>query len=107
MTLPGMPALKVQVARRFSERAFGLIFRPPPASGEALAFDRCSAVHTCFMRYAIDVVFVDAQQQVLRISAGLAPWRMAWCRGAKRVLELRSGEAARLGLVAGQRLHLS
>jgi len=106
MKVPGMPALKAQVAERFSERAFGLIFRPPPGSGEALVFERCAAVHTCFMRYAIDVVFVDAQQQVLRISAGLAPWRMVWCRGAQGVLELRSGEAARLGLAPGQRLQL-
>ncbi|WP_313335358.1 DUF192 domain-containing protein [Comamonas sp.] len=101
-----MPALKAQVAERFSERAFGLIFRPPPGSGEALVFERCAAVHTCFMRYAIDVGFVDAQQRVLRISTGLAPWRMAWCRGAQGVLELRSGEAARLGLAPGQRLQL-
>lgn len=106
MKVPGMPALKAQVAERFSERAFGLIFRPPPGSGEALVFERCAAVHTCFMRYAIDVVFVDAQQRVLRISTGLAPWRMAWCRGAQGVLELRSGEAARLGLAPGQRLQL-
>lgn len=56
------------------------------------------------MRFAIDVVFVDADQVVIEVVRSLRPWRAAVCRGARDVIELRAGECARLGLTAGDRL---
>jgi len=56
------------------------------------------------MRFGIDVVFVDADQVVIKVVGGLRPWRAAVCRGARDVIELRAGECARLGLAAGDRL---
>jgi uncharacterized membrane protein (UPF0127 family) len=60
-----------------------------------------SSIHTAFMRFDIDAVFIDRANQVLKVAAGLPPWRAAGCRGARAVLELASGEAARRGLRPG------
>jgi uncharacterized membrane protein (UPF0127 family) len=54
-----------------------------------------------FMRFAIDAVFLDRAGCVLKVVAELPPWRMAGCRGARAVLELPAGEAARQGLEPG------
>jgi uncharacterized protein len=59
-----------------------------------------------FMRFAIDAVFLDADNRVLRIAADLRPWRVAGRRGAKAVVELAAGECARVGLREGDMLVL-
>lgn len=59
-----------------------------------------------FMRFPIDAVFLDREHRVLRVVEHLAPWRVAGCRGAKAVIELPAGEAARVGLVPGERVLL-
>jgi hypothetical protein len=61
-------------------------------------------VHTAFMRFPIDVVFLDADQVVIRIEPSLAPWRTVSCRGAREVVELAGGECARRGLETGDRV---
>jgi CheY-like chemotaxis protein len=61
-------------------------------------------VHTAFMRFPIDVVFLDADQVVIKIAANLQPWRTASCRGAREVVELAAGECARRGLETGDRV---
>lgn len=62
------------------------------------------AVHTCFMRFPIDAVFLDRDLHVLSITPSLSPWRWAHLRGARAVLELGAGEADRLGVRQGERL---
>jgi uncharacterized membrane protein (UPF0127 family) len=59
------------------------------------------------MRFPIDVVFLDAEQRVVRVVPSLAPWRMAAAKGARSVLELAAGECGRLGVAAGGRLRIS
>ena len=54
----------VSCAETYLERLRGLLGRPPLASGEALLLTPCSSVHTCFMTYAIDIVYVDHKLQV-------------------------------------------
>jgi hypothetical protein len=60
-----------------------------------------------FMRFPIDAVWVDRELKVLAVTPGLAPWRMAACRGAKGVIELAAGEAERRGVRPGDRLLLT
>ena len=48
----------------------------------------CSAVHTCFLRFPLDLVFLDADCTVLKVAENVPPWRFVACRGAKAVLEL-------------------
>jgi CheY-like chemotaxis protein len=61
-------------------------------------------VHTAFMRFPIDVVFLDSDQVVIRIERAVAPWRTVSCRGAREVVELGAGECERRGLEVGDRV---
>jgi uncharacterized membrane protein (UPF0127 family) len=57
-----------------------------------------------FMRFPIDAVFLDRDLRVVKVAAELRPWRAAGSRGAKAVLEIPAGEAARRGIRTGDRL---
>ena len=85
----------------------GLLGRSGLESGEGLLLRPASSVHTFFMRFAIDVVFLSRDGEVLKVAAGVPAWRTASCRGAKAVIELAAGEADRRGIHTGVRLNLS
>ena len=82
----------------------GLLARGPLESGQGLLIDPCGSVHTLFMGYALDVVFLGSDWVVRKVSARVAPWRMAACSGAVRTLELGGDEASRAGIAPGMRL---
>ncbi|MGE5691809.1 MAG: DUF192 domain-containing protein [Pseudomonadota bacterium] len=88
-------------------RLRGLLGRDALPSGEGILLRPAGSVHTAFMRFPIDVVFLDRDLTVTAVVAALAPWRTAGRRGAKAVLELPAGEAARRGLGVGDRLELA
>ena len=85
-------------------RMRGLLGRRELPSGEGILLKPASSVHMAFMRFPIDAVFLDADLRVVKIAADLRPWRMAAARGAKSVVEIAAGEAARRGLSVGDRL---
>ena len=85
-------------------RMRGLLGRRQLPNGEGILLKPASSVHMAFMRFAIDAVFLDSDLRVVKIAANLRPWRMAGSRGAKSVLEIAAGEAARRGLSVGDRL---
>ena len=93
--------LTVRRADTFFGRAAGLLLAPALKPGEALLLAPCASVHTAFMRYAIDVVFLDRVGRIRKVILHLKPWRMAACPGAYQTLELAAGEAVRLGLAPG------
>jgi uncharacterized protein len=95
------------VADRPVSRLRGLLGRDSLGRGEALLIRPASSIHTFFMRFAIDVVFVDRGGVVLTVVPALRPWRFAGRRGARCVLELASGEAAARGISPGDRLDIS
>ena len=67
------------VAETFCERVRGLIGRPPPAPGRGMLITRCNCIHTFFMAYPIDVVFVDRNGRALKTVRNVRPWRpMVW-----------------------------
>jgi len=82
----------------------GLLGRRELPSEEGILLRPASSVHMAFMRFPIDAVFLDADVRVVKIAAELQPWRAAGARGAKSVLEIAAGEAARRGLSVGDRL---
>jgi uncharacterized membrane protein (UPF0127 family) len=82
----------------------GLLGRDGLERGEGLLLRPASAIHTHFMRFPIDAVFLGRDFEVLRIVPNMRPWQHAGRRGARAVLELTAGEAKRRGLEAGQRL---
>jgi uncharacterized membrane protein (UPF0127 family) len=87
--------LTIHRAQSFWSRLGGLLVRPALCAHEALYLAPCASVHTAFMSYAIDVLFLDRAGKVLKVVAHLKPWRLAWCPGAHATLELRSGQAHR------------
>ena len=82
-------------------RLRGLLGRSGLPSGEGLLLRPAGSIHTAFMRFAIDAVFLDATDRVVKVASALRPWRAAACRGAQAVLELPAGEARRRGLRPG------
>jgi uncharacterized protein len=92
------------VADRPHTRLRGLLGRPGLLPGEGLLLRPSPSIHTWFMRFPIDAVFVDADGTVVRIAGDLRPWRAAGRRGARAVLELPAGECERHGLKPGDRL---
>jgi uncharacterized protein len=95
---------RCEVARTLGARTKGLLGRDHLAQGEGLLIERTGSVHTAFMRFPIDAVFLDRQMRVKKIVPAIPPFRVAWAPGAKLVLELAAGEAARVGIEVGSRL---
>ena len=85
-------------------RLKGLLGRKELAAGEGLLLRPAASVHTFFMRFPIDVVFLDRELRVLRVAANLRPWRAAARRGARAVLELPAGESERRDIRPGDQL---
>ena len=97
-------ATHCRVARTPLARARGLLGRKKLTAGEGMLFPATRAVHTHFMRFPIDVVFLDRDNCIVRIAENVRPWRAVSCRQARSVLELGSGCAANLGLREGDRV---
>ena len=92
------------VADTAPARMRGLLGRDGLDAGEGLLIRPTNSVHMFFMRFAIDVVFLDRELRVLKIAQQLRPWRTAARWRAHSALELPAGECARLGLEVGDRL---
>lgn len=94
------------VADTIWSRLRGLLGREELASDEALLLTPESSVHTFFMRFPIDLVFLEADLTVLAVRENVQAWRTVGHRGARSVLELQAGTSRRLGLRPGDRLTL-
>ena len=94
----------VEVADTMLRRLKGLLGRRSLAGGEGIVIRPGFSIHTAFMRFSIDVVFLDHDLVVLRIAQTLRPFHTASCRGAREVVELAAGECALRGLAVGDRV---
>ena len=94
------------VADTFLTRLRGLLGRRDLPRGEGLLLVPSPSVHTAFMRFAIDVVFLDRHGTVVAVEPELRPWRTAAKKGARAVVELAAGECGRRGVAPGDRLLL-
>lgn len=85
---------RVSGAETFRLRLLGLMFRPGLGQGEGLLIRPCRAIHTHFMRFPIDVVFLDSQDRVVHVINAMAPWKLSpTVPAADAVLELPAGAA--------------
>ena len=89
------------VVARGVRRLTGLIGRRSWPHGVALEIPRCRSVHTFGMRFALDLVWLDADRRVVRVDRVVPPWRVRSCRAARSVLELRAS-ASRGGFEYGE-----
>jgi uncharacterized protein len=97
---------RCELADTFWPRFRGLQLRASLEPGHGVLLRPAGSIHTLFMRFEIDAVFLDRDLRVVEVREGLRPWRMAANRGAKAVLELPAGAAAQAGLAPGRRLRL-
>jgi uncharacterized protein len=95
---------RCEVADSLVSRTRGLLGRKSLDPGVGLLITRTSSIHTFFMGFPIDAVFLDRDLRVRSVVADVRPFRMVLRRGSRSVLELASGEAGRVGIVEGIRL---
>jgi uncharacterized membrane protein (UPF0127 family) len=92
----------VVVADTIWSRFMGLMFRRELPPGHGLLIRPCNSIHMFFMRFALDVVFVDGDGRVVRVLDSIRPWRASnLVRGAKAAIELPAGTARAAALVMG------
>jgi uncharacterized membrane protein (UPF0127 family) len=98
-------AERLEKPRTFVGRGLGLMFRRSLPAGTAMWIVPCSGIHTFFMRFPIDVVFLDRRQRVVRIYPSLRRRRLVpLVLGAHSVVELAAGTLGDLALSKGDQL---
>jgi uncharacterized membrane protein (UPF0127 family) len=100
-------ATDVEMATTRAERRRGLLGRDALDPSAALVISPCSSIHTVTMRFAIDVIFVDAEWRVLKVARNVRPWRIALCAGARVAIELAADHPGVRTLAQGDRLYLA
>jgi uncharacterized membrane protein (UPF0127 family) len=93
-------------AGRFVDRLHGLLGLGPLARGHGLWLVPCKAVHSFGMRVPIDLLFVDADFEVVAVRSMFGPCRIALCRRARSTIEMAPGDVMRLRITVGSRLVL-
>ena len=88
----------MHVARSRRARLLGLALVPAMPAGAGLLIPRCRSVHTFGMRFALDIVFLGPEGEILLVEPGVGPGRVVSCPGAAGVLEL---PAAGNGMIPG------
>jgi uncharacterized protein len=87
-------ATRLTIAATFWPRLIGWQFRGKPAAEEGLLIVPCNSIHTCFVRFSMDVLFLDCGGTILSIRHDLRPWRFAvGPRGSHAVVEVLAGTA--------------
>jgi uncharacterized membrane protein (UPF0127 family) len=97
-------ATEVEVAETRAARRKGLLGRDRLDPTAALVLTPCVAVHTAFMRFPIDVVFLDREGCAVKLVSDLAPWRIAGAARAHSVVEFAAGTLRRHQVTVGDRL---
>lgn len=74
-------------------RLVGLMFKKELKDAEGLLLHPCNSIHTCFMKYPIDVAFISSDNVIIKIIRDLKPWRMTWLYfKAQKTLEMPAGK---------------
>jgi uncharacterized protein len=99
--LPGGLTLFVAGDRRARRRGLAHLDADGLPAGCALGFERCRSVHTIGMRFALDLVWLDAEGAVVRLDRAVGPRRMRTCLAARGVVEAAAGEGERFAAALG------
>jgi uncharacterized membrane protein (UPF0127 family) len=100
-------ASDLEVATSFSARSKGLLGRTGLGPGTGILIDPCPSVHTWFMRFTIDVLFLNDEDKVVGLARGLKPFRMAGAWRATKTIELPAGTIAATGTQVGDSVAIS
>jgi uncharacterized membrane protein (UPF0127 family) len=97
-------AAAADVADTSAKRRVGLLKKDKLDSGEGLWITPCESVHTFFMKFAIDLVYLDGKRRVRKVRHAVPPWRISGCFAAHSVLELPAGAVAASSTQRGDQL---
>lgn len=100
-------AVHARLATTFHSRLRGWMGKPRAERGEALVIYPCRSVHTCFMSFPIDILFVSTSGRIVYILERLSPWR--WSRVVREaclVIELPPGTVAECGGQVGDAVEI-
>jgi uncharacterized membrane protein (UPF0127 family) len=100
-------ATDIEIADTSETRRKGLLGRESLDPAAALILVPCFSVHTAFMQFPIDLLFVDRDGEVVRVVRNLEPWRIAASWAAHAVVELAAGVIGLDDVRVGDRLYLS
>ena len=91
LTSKTLLASYVLLADQGAARRKGLLGRKQLSNGEGLWILPCEAVHTFGMQFPIDLLYLDRNHRIIKISSDVPPWRLSLCLSGHSVLELASG----------------
>ncbi len=94
----------IDVADNSAKRRTGLLKHERLAAGEGLWIVPCESVHTFFMKFPIDLVYLGKDRKVRKVRHAMKPWRLSACLTAHSILELPAGAAEKTGTRAGDEL---
>ena len=94
----------IEVADTSAKRRTGLLKHSSLAPGQGLWIVPCESVHTFFMKFPIDLVYLDRNKQVRKVRGHVGPWRLSACLTADSILELPAGTIARTSTRRGDQL---
>jgi uncharacterized membrane protein (UPF0127 family) len=95
-----------EVADTSAKRRVGLLKHTHLAPGEGLWIVPCESVHSFFMKFAIDLVYLDRARKVRKVRHRMEPWRVSACLSAHSILELPAGSVAASGTQAGDQIQI-
>jgi uncharacterized membrane protein (UPF0127 family) len=92
----------LEIADNLWTRFLGLMGRQNLPEGQGLWIEPCADIHSCFMRFLFDAVFVDKNGTVLHLVESMPAWRCSkWVKGGRSVLELPAGTIAKTNTQLG------
>jgi uncharacterized membrane protein (UPF0127 family) len=94
----------VELADTSAKRRTGLLQHERLEPGHGLWIVPCESVHTFFMKFAIDLIYVDRKNRVRKVRNAVPPWRLSACLTAHSILELPAGTALQTGTRPGDEL---
>jgi hypothetical protein len=100
-------ATRLETANTSAKRNKGLLGRSGLEAGAGLWIVPCESVHTFFMRFPIDLVYLDRRKHVKKLRHSVGPWRISLCLTAHSVLELPAGTIYASGTRRGDLLEFS
>ena len=95
-----------EVADTSEKRRIGLLKHDRLDPGKGLWIVPCESVHSFFMKFAIDLVYLDRNKKVRKVRHRMVPWRLSACLFAHSILELPAGVVAASGTQAGDQLEM-
>jgi hypothetical protein len=96
----------IDVADTSEKRRVGLLKHERLEPGTGLWIKPCESVHTFFMKFPIDLVYIDKKQKVRKVRHAVPAWRLSACLTAHSILELPAGTAEKTGTQAGDMLSI-